>query len=134
MRDFPDGPMVVKTSCFQCRGKSSIPDRGTKTYMPWGVAKKKKKTCDERPNSFVVFQNCFRYSVLFAFRIICYFLQKKKIIIINKISKKENLLGFWHRLYWLCRSVWWECSNPNIDFHNFLSIYIYPSIFPSSDL
>ena len=78
MRDFPDGPMVVKTSCFQCRGESSIPGRGTKTYVPWGVAKKKKKICDERPNSFVVFQNCFRYSVLFAFRIICYFLPKKK--------------------------------------------------------
>lgn len=75
MRDFPDGPVVVGTSCFQCRG--FIPAQGTKTYMPWGVAKKK-IICDERPNSFVVFQNSFRYSVFFAFRIICYFLQKKE--------------------------------------------------------
>ena len=95
MRDFPDGPMVVKTSCFQCRGKSSIPDRGTKTYMPWGVTKKKKKKPVMKDLIVLLFfkivSGILYYLHLGSFAI---FYKKKKIIIINKISKKENLLGF----------------------------------------
>ena len=32
MRDFPDGPVVVKTSCFQCRG--FIPAQGASSRTP----------------------------------------------------------------------------------------------------
>ena len=42
--DFPGGPMV-KTPCFHCRGRGSIPGRGTKIpHATWRSQKTEKQT------------------------------------------------------------------------------------------